>query len=78
MQLQAGVARAIITPTGNDAINLSNGRMCPGDPLFARVLVLKGAETSVALVSADLILFASRKVVAEAKARFGEGKAGTR
>jgi hypothetical protein len=60
-----------ITPSPEAAINLSNGPMENLDPLFARVVVLKSAETSLAIVSVDLIVFASRKVVAEAKARHG-------
>lgn len=40
------------------------------DPIFARVLVLKNEKTSLAIVSLDLCLFASAKVVAEAKAKW--------
>ena len=41
------------------------------DPIFARVLVLKNAETSLAIVSLDLILFSSEKVIKEAKEKWG-------
>lgn len=40
------------------------------DPIFARVLVLKSAETSLAIVSLDLILFSSKKVITDAKAKW--------
>jgi hypothetical protein len=40
------------------------------DPVSARVLVLKNDKTSLAIVSLDLILFSSKKVVDEAKAKW--------
>jgi hypothetical protein len=39
------------------------------DPLHARVLVLKSPQTSVAIVSIDLIMFSSARVVQQARAR---------
>ncbi len=41
------------------------------DPLFARVLVLKTEQTSVALVSLDMALFFSNRVFTEAKEKYG-------
>ena len=69
--LWAGTAKVEITPTQDDAVNLSGQPLRLRDPLFARVLVLKDAKTSLAIVSLDLIVFASAKVVAEAKRQWG-------
>lgn len=69
--LLAGTAKVEITPAENDAVNLAGQPLRLRDPLYARVLVLKDAKTSVAIVSVDLILFASPKVIAEAKAKWG-------
>ena len=69
--LWAGTAKVEITPAENDAVNLSGQPLRLRDPLFARVLVLKDARTSVAIVSADLIVFASPRVIAEAKRQWG-------
>lgn len=70
--LLAGTARADITPDpGVEVVNLSNVPLKPRDPIFARVLVLKTPEVSLAIVSVDLIVFASAKVVAEAKEKWG-------
>ena len=69
--LQAGTAKVEITPVEDAAVNLSGQPLRLRDPLFARVLVLKDAKTSVAIVSADLIIFASPKVIAEAKRQWG-------
>ena len=41
------------------------------EPLDARVLVLKTDEKTLAIVSLDLILFGSERIVAEAKTRWG-------
>ena len=41
------------------------------DPLYARVLVLKAGDTSIALVSLDLALFFSDRVFKEAKEKYG-------
>jgi len=40
------------------------------DPIGARVLVLKNARTSLAIVSLDLILFSSKKVIQEAREKW--------
>ena len=69
--LWAGTAKVEITPAEDAAVNLSGQPLRLRDPLFARVLVLKDAKTSLAIVSADLIVFASPKVVAEAKRLWG-------
>jgi hypothetical protein len=69
--LLAGTAKVEITPAEKDAVNLAGQPLRLRDPLFARVLVLKDAKTSVAIVSVDLILFASPKVIAEAKRQWG-------
>ena len=69
--LWAGTAKVEITPPAAQAVNLSGQPLQPREPLFARVLVLKDERTSVAIVAADLIVFASPKVVAEAKAKWG-------
>ena len=69
--LWAGTAKVEITPPENAAVNLAGQPLRPRDPLFARVLVLKDANTSLAIVSLDLIVFASEKVVTEARARWG-------
>jgi hypothetical protein len=69
--LWAGTAKVEITPAAQDAVNLAGQPLRLRDPLYARVLVLKDAKTSIAIVSADLILFASPKVIAEAKAKWG-------
>ena len=69
--LLAGTAKIEITPAEDAAVNLSGQPLRLRDPLFARVLVLKDAKTSVAIVSADLIVFASPKVIAEAKRLWG-------
>ncbi|HEV7405400.1 MAG TPA: hypothetical protein VGO11_20825 [Chthoniobacteraceae bacterium] len=68
---QAGTARVEITPTAESAVNLSGQPVVLRDPLYARVLVLKDEHCSLAIVSVDLIVFASEKVVTEAKARWG-------
>ncbi len=69
--LWAGTAKVEITPPEADAVNLAGQPLRARDPLFARVLVLKDSRTSVAIVSADLIVFASPKVVAEVKTQWG-------
>lgn len=69
--LWAGTAKVDITPPEAAAVNLAGQPLRPRDPLFARVLVLKDANTSLAIVSLDLIVFASEKVVVEARAKWG-------
>lgn len=76
--LLAGLARVDITPPVGqpmggflDRLEVDQGR-CHAihDQLFARVLLLRTAETSVALVSVDLLMFSSEKVVRLAKQRW--------
>jgi neutral ceramidase len=69
--LFAGTAKVEITPAANSAIDLLGRALSPRDPLFARVLVLKSGDVSLAIVSVDAIVFASPKVVSVAKAQFG-------
>lgn len=68
---QAGTAKVEITPSADSAVNLLGQSLNLRDPLFARVLVLKSETTSLAIVSVDAIVFASPKVIAEAKSKFG-------
>ncbi|QDU29104.1 hypothetical protein ETAA8_42110 [Anatilimnocola aggregata] len=67
----AGTAKVEITPAEETAVNLVGQRLNLRDPLFARVLVLKDEKISLAIVSVDLIVFSSHKVIAEAKAKWG-------
>lgn len=84
--LFAGMSRTDITPVedtfivpkGGCALRLPDGT--PGektvskkvlDPVEARVLVLKNSETSLAIVTLDVVLFSSEKVIAEAKEKWG-------
>jgi hypothetical protein len=83
-QLYAGTAKADITP--EEAIGSPNGGCAfrlPDDPdrvkspptnihdrIFARVVVLKNGKTSLAIVSLDLALFASKKVITEAREKW--------
>ena len=69
--LYAGTAKVDITPPEEAAVDLVGRKLKLRDHLYARALVLKSGETSVAIVSLDLILFASAKVVAEAKRQWG-------
>jgi len=41
------------------------------DPLYARVVVLKNKDVSLAIVTTDLIVFASKRVADEAKKKWG-------
>ncbi|MFM9961806.1 MAG: hypothetical protein ACKV2Q_11345 [Planctomycetaceae bacterium] len=68
---QAGTAKVEITPAAESAVDLLGQPLRLRDPLFARVLVLKDEKVSIAIVSVDLIVFASQKVIAEAKAKWG-------
>ena len=70
-KLQAGIAKVDITPDENVAVDIFGKSLTLRDRLAARVLVLKDEQTSIAIVSVDLIVFASPKVIAEAKAKFG-------
>lgn len=67
----AGTAKAEITPTAETAVDLAGRALTLRDPLFARVLVLKDERVSLAIVSVDALVFASPKVIAEAKAKWG-------
>jgi neutral ceramidase len=68
---QAGTAKVEITPSADNAVNLLGQSLSLRDPLYARVLVLKSETMSLAIVSVDAIVFASPKVIAEAKSKFG-------
>lgn len=70
-RFQAGTAKVEITPSEAAAVDLLGKPLRLYDSLFARVLVLQDEKTSVAIVSVDLIVFASQKVIAEAKAKWG-------
>ena len=70
-QFFAGTAKVEITPTADVAVDLSGKPLALRDPLFARVLVLKDKNVSIAIVSVDLIVFSSKKVIDEAKAKWG-------
>ena len=69
-RLSAGTAKVDITPAAGTGVNLLGQPSKDRDRLYARALVLKGANTSVAIVSLDLILFSSAKVVADAKEKW--------
>lgn len=70
-RFQAGTAKVEITPSAESAVDLLGQPLRLRDPLFVRVLVLKDEKVSIAIVSVDLIVFASQKVIAEAKAQWG-------
>lgn len=70
-RLFAGTAKVEITPAAEDAVSLVGQPLSPRDPLYARVLVLKNEHASLAIVSLDLIVFSSKKVIDEAKAKWG-------
>jgi len=70
-QFHAGTAKVDITPSEQAAVNLVGQPLRLRDPLYARVLVIKDQDLAVAIVSLDLIVFASQKVIAEAKSRWG-------
>ena len=67
----AGTAKVDITPAHGTAVSLSAQTLAASDSLFARVLVLKDSQTSVAIVAVDSIVFASPVVAEEAKRQFG-------
>lgn len=68
---QAGTAKVEITPEPGTATAISGIPLAAHDRLFARVLALKDAHTSIAIVSIDALVFASPAVAEEAKRRFG-------
>ncbi len=69
--LMAGTAKVDIAPPDGEAIDILGKKMRGGQPLYARVLVLQQGDTKVAIVSVDLIIFASPKVIEESKAKWG-------
>jgi len=69
--LWAGTAKVDITPREDVAVDILGQSLKLRDRPQARVLVLKDEATSVAIVAVDLIVFASPKVIAEAKAKYG-------
>ena len=72
--LRAGTARVEITPpvgikmTGYAA--RKSGATGVHDPLFARIVVLRDDNVSIAFVSADVAIFCMDRVVAEAKKKW--------
>jgi hypothetical protein len=70
-QFQAGTAKVDITPSSDSAVDILGKPLQLRDSLFARVLVLKDEKRSLAIVSVDSLVFASPKVVAEAKSKWG-------
>jgi hypothetical protein len=76
LPLQAGVARVDITPsTFGPMYGYSNRRCGPAtgthDPLFAKALVLRAGESSVAIVTLDLGSIASDNLRRDVAARLG-------
>ena len=67
----AGTSKVEITPSEESAVDLLGQPLRLRDPLFARVLVLKHENVSIAIVTVDLIVFSSQKVIDEAKAKWG-------
>ena len=67
----AGTAKVDITPPEDVAVDILGQSLKLRDRLQARVLVLKDESTSLAIVAVDTIVFASPKVIAEAKAKYG-------
>ncbi len=67
----AGTAKVDITPPEKDAVNLTGQPLRKKDSLYARVVVLKDQNISLAIVSVDLIVFSSLKVITEAKKKWG-------
>jgi len=84
--LFAGTAKVDITPDDSfisakgESWRLPDSAGRPGvkkvpppnilDHIFARVLVLKNDQTSLAIVSADLIIFSSKKIITEAREKW--------
>ena len=69
--MMAGTAKVDITPPEKDAVNLAGQTLRKRDSLYARVVVLKDQKVSLAIVSVDLIVFSSLKVITEAKKKWG-------
>lgn len=69
--MMAGTAKVDITPPEKDAVNLVGQPLRKRDSLYARVVVLKDQKVSLAIVSVDLIVFSSLKVITEARKKWG-------
>lgn len=69
--LLAGTSKIDITPPEKDAVNLTGQPLRKRDSLYARVVVLKDQKVSLAIVSVDLIVFSSQKVILEAQKKWG-------
>ena len=69
--LMTGTAKVDITPLEKDAVNLAGQPLRKRDSLYARVVVLKDQKVSLAIVSVDLIVFSSLKVITEARKKWG-------
>ncbi len=69
--MMAGTARVDISPGESDARDLGNRELRKGEAVYARVLVLGHGGIRVAIVSVDLAVFSSARVVGEAKSRWG-------
>ena len=67
----AGTSKVDITPEAEPILNEYSQPLTIRDHVEARVLVLKDGTSSVAIVSVDLLVFASAKVVEEAKRKWG-------
>lgn len=67
----AGTAKVEITPPGDSAVDILGQPLRLRDRLYARVLVLQTEQCSLAIVTVDAIVFASPRVIAEAKAKWG-------
>ncbi len=70
-QMMAGTAKVDIAPPDGEGIDILNKKMRGGEPLYARVLVLQQGGIRVAIVSLDLIVFASAKVIEQAREKWG-------
>lgn len=68
--IQAGTAKVDITPSAESAVDILGRPLSLRDPLYARVLLLKDDKLTLAIVSVDSLVFASPKVIAEAKAKW--------
>jgi neutral ceramidase len=69
--MMAGTAKIDITPKQGEARDIRNRDLRLHDSLYARVLCLRQGGTTLAIVSLDLGIFASERVVREAKEKFG-------
>ena len=73
--LRLGCARVEITPPIGFPLegyeSRKSGSTGVHDPLYARVLVVKSPETSIAFVALDLVAFVSDAVVKGAREKYG-------